>query len=168
MLSAFLLSGLGKHLKILSCHVGKMSHFYFQQAPALRWVKHNKADICIPELAPALPKLQLTNYLCGVVWKWKVVSAAPDSVIKSCLCQPQELLTNVCWQWLKWKYRSPCLKMRKSSSSSEASTWKTMIYLFDGERNTDKINRVPGHFQCSSSICLWICTFISKIHIFLQ
>lgn len=72
---------------LLSCWK-KMSHFCFQQDPALRRVKHNKADICIPELALALPKLQLTNYLCGVVWKWKVVSAVPHFVIRSCLCQP--------------------------------------------------------------------------------
>lgn len=164
-LSAFLLPKLENQLKILSCHAGKMSLFYFCEDTALRWVKYGEAGFCIQELALATPKLQLANYL-WVVWKRRVASSAPRSVITGRWCHPEQLHADVDRQ--RWGRQR-----RKSwSEIKEILLLVTSLRLTnDGLLIWERETLTKGTITRSVlnvlhlTVCIWICRCIYKTHI---
>lgn len=127
--SAFLSSDLGKHLKTPSCHPGELSLFDFHEDAALRWVKYNQAGFCIPELALAMLKLPLANYLCGEIESYEHCSSLYD---RKLFVSPLVTTHKRALAAVEMEIQKPLLKVKKSSSSSGASAWKH-IY-FDREK----------------------------------
>lgn len=123
---AFLVSESEKHLRILSCHSGNMSLFYFHEDTPLGWLKQSEGAFCIRERAVALPELQLANY-SWAVWKQRAASSVPPLCA---VCVTPSDHTDVDRRWLQ---RKCSLKVRKSSSATKASAWRAVMVSSERE-----------------------------------